>query len=427
MKYGLIGEHLPHSFSKEIHEKCAPYEYELKELDPNEVGAFMETADFLAVNVTIPYKQTVMPYLYFVHENAARIGAVNTVVNRGGKLFGYNTDFYGMIALIRHAGIELMGKKVLILGTGGTARTARAVAASLGADEIITVGRQADEGVITYEEAYANHADAHIVINTTPCGMYPYADGSADRAATPVDITRFSRLSGVIDAVYNPIRTNLIQDALDAGIPAEGGLYMLVGQAVVASRVFLGDDVELAGTDPDVYAAMEKIYADLLNEKQNIVLTGMPGSGKTTVGKALAKLLGRPFVDTDALIREREDKAISEIFAEVGEAGFRDIESAVVKDVAANRSGCIIATGGGAILRDDNVRALKRTGKIYFLDRDVEKLIPTDDRPLASTAEAIRRRFAERYDRYQATCHVRVVSDESIEHIVSKIKEDFFA
>ncbi len=424
MTYGLIGEHLPHSFSKEIHGKCAPYEYELHEIAPDDLDGFMKTADFRAINVTIPYKQAVMPYLCYVNENARRIGAVNTVVNRSGQLYGYNTDFYGLLALIRHMGLELEDKKVLILGTGGTACTARAVAMSLGAAEALNVSRRATAEAIDYATAYAAHADAEIIINTTPCGMYPYADGTAERAATPIDITRFPRLSGVVDAVYNPLRTNLVQNAKEAGIPAEGGLYMLVGQAVVASHVFLGDDIELAGTDPMVYAAIDKIYAEMVSEKENIVLTGMPGSGKSTVGKALAAALERPFVDTDALIVKAEGKAITDIFAAVGEEGFREVESRVIREVAGTLTGCVIATGGGAILRDDNIRAFKRTGRIYFLDRALEALLPTEDRPLAATAEAIRCRYHERYDRYVATCDKRIVVDENIEHTVTAIREE---
>lgn len=427
MTYGLIGEHLPHSFSKEIHALCAPYEYELHEIAPPDLDAFMKAADFRAINVTIPYKQAVMPYLCYVHENARRIGAVNTVVNRSGQLYGYNTDFYGLAALIRHIGLDIDDKKVLILGTGGTSRTARAVVASLGAADIVVAGRSAheEEGTVDYATVYAAHTDAEIIINTTPCGMFPYADGTAERAGTPIDITRFPRLCGVVDAVYNPLRTNLVQDARDAGIPAEGGLYMLVAQAVVASHVFLGDDIELTGSDPMVYAAIDKIYEEIASAKENIVLTGMPGSGKSTVGKALAAQLNRPFLDTDVLVVMAEGRAIADIFADVGEEGFREIESRVIREVAAAHTGCVIATGGGAILRDDNVRALKRTGRLYFLDRALEALLPTEDRPLASTAEAIRRRYDERYDRYTATCDRRIAIDENVEHTIAAIGEDY--
>ena len=427
MKYGLIGEHLPHSFSKEIHALCAPYEYGLCELSRGEVGEFMERADFSAINVTIPYKQTVMPYLYDIDAQAKRIGAVNTVVNRGGRLYGYNTDFYGMLSLIRRIGIEIKGKKVLILGTGGTAHTARAVVAYLEAAECITVSRRADpeRGVISYADAISSCGDAEVIFNTTPCGMFPNADGAEGMPAEPIDISAFPSLCGVVDAVYNPLRTNLIVKARSRGIPAEGGLYMLVAQAVLASRVFLGEELERVASDPETVKTIDKIYSEIEKQKENIVLTGMPGSGKSTVGRRLAKRLGRPFVDTDELIVKRAGRPIPEIFAELGESGFRDIESEAVREAANNLTGAVIATGGGAILREQNVLALRRSGRLYFLDRSLDALLPTADRPLASSAEAIKKRYNERYERYLATADKRIVIDEVIEHTVNTISEDF--
>lgn len=410
MKYGLIGERLGHSFSREIHAACADYEYELCELAPSELEGFMRAAEFCAVNVTIPYKQAVIPFLHGIDARAEKIGAVNTVVNRGGKLYGYNTDFYGLSELIAHAGIELYGKKVLILGTGGTSKTANAVCSELGAREILTVSRSAGDGVITYGEAKKCHSDADVIINTTPCGMFPNPDGCA------IDISNFDRLSGVVDAVYNPLRTDLVLNAKKRGIPAEGGLYMLVSQGVRASRLFV---------DGEADAPTEKIYAKIRSDKENIVLTGMPASGKTTVGRALALKLGREFYDTDVLIEKKTGKKISDIFAECGEAGFRDIESDVVRHTANTVTGAVIATGGGAILREENVHALKRSGRIYFLDRAIEKLVPTVDRPTASSAEAIRKRHAERYEIYRSCADVRVVTDEVVSHTVNKIEEDF--
>lgn len=421
MEYGLIGEHLPHSFSKEIHNKCADYDYRLTELTPAQVPEFMTAKDFKAINVTIPYKQTVIPFLTSVDESAKSIGAVNTVVNRNGALYGYNTDFYGMEALIRRIGISLTDKKVLILGTGGTSHTAQAVAKGQKAKTVIVAGRPVDQPDVTFDEAYEKHTDAEVIINTTPCGMYPYADGTPDRASTPIDLSKFPNLCGVVDVVYNPIRTNLVMDAKDRGLPAEGGLYMLVAQAVKACRIF--QEKAFDGMD----GQSEGIYKEIFAQKENIVLTGMPGSGKSTVGKALAKALNRQFIDTDEEIVKQAGKEISQIFAEVGEAGFRDLESQVLREVANGNTGTIIATGGGAILRDENIRVLKRTGKIYFLDRALEFLLPTSDRPLASTVEAICKRYEERYDRYRATCDVRVPVDEAIEHTVEYIRKDFFA
>ena len=428
MNYGLIGEHLSHSFSKEIHEMCADYTYEICELAPEEVEQFISHPAFKAINVTIPYKQTVMPYLCEIHDHARKIGAVNTVVNCAGKLYGYNTDFYGLSALIRRVCGSLQGKKILILGSGGTSHTARAVAEEQYAASVLTVVRNPKgAGEISYADAETTHSDTEVIINCTPCGMYPYADGAAHIKGTPIDITRFPRLMGVVDAVYNPLRTNLVQDALDHGIPAEGGLYMLVAQAVMACRIFLGRVEEAFSDETAMDRETERVFKKILSDKENIVLTGMPSSGKTTVGKALAELLGRPFIDTDAVIVERAGKPITDIFSELGEAGFRDLETQAVKDVANTHTGAIIATGGGAILRDENVRALKRTGRLYFLNRPLEQLIPTADRPIASTVEAIKRRFEERYDRYLSTCDVEIKNNETVEHTVNTIREDFFS
>ncbi len=421
MEYGLIGEHLPHSFSKEIHNRCADYDYTLTELAPDQVEDFMTKADFKAINVTIPYKQTVIPYLAQVDPAADAIGAVNTVVNREGTLYGYNTDFYGMEALIARIGLSLTGKKVLILGTGGTSHTAQGVAKAQNAGAIITVGRNQATADVTYEEVYALHADAQVIINTTPCGMYPYADGTPDRAGIPIDITRFPRLSGVVDAVYNPLRTNLVLQAKALGIPAEGGLYMLVAQAVKACRIFLGWDE--SGMEEQTLA----IFKEIVAQKENVVLTGMPGSGKSTVGKALAEALNRPFFDSDEEIVALAGKPISTIFAEEGEAAFRDLEGLVLGRLANENTGAVIATGGGAVLREENIHALKRTGKIYFLDRDLQYLLPTPDRPLALTAEAVKQRYDERYSLYLQTADVTVKTDEVLEHTLQTVRKDLEA
>lgn len=426
MTYGLIGEHLPHSFSREIHAECASYEYRLTELAPEEVGPFMEKADFRAINVTIPYKQTVMPYLSKIHGAAKRIGAVNTVVNRSGRLYGYNTDFYGLSALVRRIGVVLAGRKVMILGAGGTARTAHAVAEAEGAAAIVTVERRPRDGSASYEEAVTLHSDAEVIFNTTPVGMYPYADGAAHIAAVPIDLSRFPRLLGVVDAVYNPLRTNLVTEARAAGIPAEGGLYMLVGQAVLASRVFLGEDFDTVAADPATDAETERIFRLAVCKKENLVLTGMPSSGKTTVGRRLAEMLGRPFIDTDAEIVKAAGCDIPTLFRERGDRGFRALEHEVVTRIANETTGAVIATGGGAILNDASVRALGRTGRRYFLDRPLEALLPTEDRPLASSREAIRRRYEERYERYLSTADVRIPNEGSAEEAALLIRKDFF-
>ena len=418
MKYGLIGEHLPHSFSKEIHAKIADYTYELHEINKEDLRDFMSKKEFTAINVTIPYKKDVIPHLSQIDESAERIGAVNTIVNRNGELYGYNTDFFGMKALIQKLGFDFSDKKVVILGTGGTSNTAVAVAEALGAKEVVVVGRTAKKGVITYSDLYLLHKDAEFIINTTPCGMFPYPDGNETISGTPIKIEAFPQLKGVADAVYNPLRPNLIMDAKEKGIPAEGGLYMLVAQAVAASEKFLDTSYDCA--------LSERIFHEIYKSKENIVLTGMPGSGKSTVGTILAAALNRPFVDTDEEIVRLAGKEITDIFAEIGNEGFRRLETETIRRVSSEYQGAVIATGGGAILKDENIRALKRNGRIYFLNRPLENIVPTADRPLALDRAALKARFEERYERYLSTCDKEIKTVESAEQTAKIIKEDFF-
>jgi len=412
MQYGCIAEHLGHSFSREIHGELADYSYELRELTPAQVGPFLQKKEFCGINVTIPYKETVIPYLSEIDEAARKIGAVNTVVNRDGKLYGYNTDFYGMKSLIEYMGLSLEGKKVAILGTGGTSRTASAVADALGAKTVLKVSRTAKEGVISYDALVSEHSDTEILINTTPCGMFPHPDTRA------VDISAFESLCGVVDAVYNPLRPQLVMDAITRGIPAKGGLFMLVAQAVRASELFL-DTVYPSDTT-------EKIYRKILAQKENIVLIGMPTCGKTTVGKGLAEWMGRAFCDMDEEIVRMAGKSIPEIFEADGEKAFRDLESEVCKQIS-QRNSLVISTGGGAILRDENVNALRRNGKLYFIDRPLEQLLPTSDRPLASSAKAIQKRFEERYERYCDVADVRVPVLGDAESVVKTIEKEFLS
>ncbi|MBO5869164.1 MAG: shikimate dehydrogenase, partial [Clostridia bacterium] len=372
-KYGCIGKKLTHSFSKEIHQSLADYNYDLIELGEEEIARFFEEKDFSAINVTIPYKQTVMQYLDSVSDIAKRIGAVNTIVNRDGMLFGYNTDYYGMKSLIERVGLDLKGKKVLILGTGGTSKTANVVATDMGAVEILTVSRRKSNEYITYEEATTLHSDANVIINTTPSGMYP------DCESKPIDISPFSQLEGVIDAVYNPLCTNLVLDAKENGIKAEGGLYMLVMQAVVAVEKFLDTKIEKKVADD--------VFASVFASKENIILTGMPGSGKSTVGQLL-NVDGFEFIDTDTEIEKRCGCTIKELIEEKGENFFRELEAEVIRDVSSKNSR-IISTGGGAVLREENVRCLKRNGRIFFIDADLSRLRATDSRPLSNTEDKL--------------------------------------
>ncbi len=410
MEYGCIGEHLKHSFSKEIHNALADYDYKILEIERENLADFFAKRDFKAINVTIPYKQEIIPFLDEISDEAKKINAVNTVVNRNGKLYGYNTDFYGLKALIERKNVTLKDKKVLILGSGGTSNTAVAVAEFMGAKEIVKVSRGGKEGYITYENIPGKCADFQIIINTTPCGMFPNIGKSA------VDLDAFTSLEAVFDAVYNPLKSKLICDAKNKGIVSSGGLYMLVSQAAYAVEKFIDSPVD--------EAEVERIFKELYKDKSNIVLVGMPGSGKTTIGKIISRTLSKDFVDTDDLIVESQEKAIPEIFSEVGEKGFRKIEKDQIF-AAATRNKSIIATGGGAILDKDNTEILKENGRIYFIDRPLELLVGTDDRPLSGDADALRARYNERYSIYLECADVVIDGNGTPTEVAERIEADF--
>lgn len=409
MEYGLIGEHLPHSFSKEIHEQLAPYTYDLHELRPDELDGFMKARDFRAINVTIPYKRDVIPYLDEISPSAAEIGAVNTIVNRGGRLSGHNTDMLGMEALLRRIGLDLTGKTVLILGTGGTSHTAQYVAKTMGAGRVVTVSRSGRDGSVTYENAPRLYPDAAVILNTTPAGMFPNVDAQA------IDLSLFPALQGVADVVYNPLRTQLVQQAHALGLPAEGGLYMLVGQAVAAVEIFLDRKLDVC--------ALDKVFGAVYADKESIILTGMPGSGKTTVGRLLAEQLGRSFYDSDDEITSRTGRTPNEIIRADGEAAFRDIERDVIAALSL-QPGCVIATGGGAILREENIRHLRANGRIFFLDRKPDDIMPTDDRPLSSDRAALKQRYEERYSIYIATADAVIPVTGTPEAVAGAIRKE---
>ena len=408
MNYGLIGEKLGHSFSREIHEKLCRYPYELREIRKGELDAFMTARDFAGINVTIPYTTDVIPYLDELSDLAREVGAVNTVVNRSGKLYGDNTDVRGLIALIRRMRGDLSGMTVLILGTGGTSRAALAAAKFLGAKTAVRVSRTGKDGAVTYEEAYRDFSDAEFLINTTPVGMFPHA------GLSPVDLARFPRLAGVVDAIYNPLNTRLLLDASACGIPAANGLYMLVAQAMKSAELFTGEPVGENET--------EQIWRELLFEKRNVVLIGMPGSGKSTVGRGLADRLGRELLDTDDLIVRRAGKSIANIFASEGETAFRDLESGVIREISPS-GGMVVSTGGGAILRQENVDALKSNGVLVFLDRPLEDLVPTADRPLADEIGKIRLLYEKRAPLYRAAADLTVPVRETPEDVINEVLE----
>ena len=410
MEYGCIAERLGHSFSKIIHGMIGSYDYTLKEIPPEKLHEFMLRRDFRGINVTIPYKQAVIPYLDHISDRAAAIGAVNTIVNKNGALYGYNTDFGGMTALIERLGLSLSGKKTLILGTGGTSKTAFALAQSLGAPEIYRVSRSGKDGALTYGQAEREHSDARVIINTTPCGMFP------DIFSVPIEASCFPCLEGAADAVFNPLRTRLVLAAESRGVAAQGGLYMLVQQAVLASELFF--DMKY---DPSLGI---EIYSKLQREKRNIVLIGMPGSGKTTVGKEVARRLGREFLDTDALIVKKTGMEITKIFKERGEPYFRRVESETVREIA-DRQGAVIAAGGGTVLDRGSAEALKLNGRVFFLDRQPEDLIPTADRPTADSAEKIRHLYEKRYPVYTTAADSIIKVNGDAEETARQVITDF--
>ena len=387
MRYGLIGEKLGHSFSKIIHEQLADYTYDLIPLTREELDVFLQEKQFAALNVTIPYKETVIPYLDEVDAHAKKIGAVNTVVNRNGKLKGYNTDFYGFRYMLQHNGIDVKQKKALVLGKGGASKAVIAVLEELGASEILTVYYKDSPDTITYADCYRDHADTEIIVNTTPVGMFPKADDC------PIDLSKFPNLSGVADVVYNPLRTQLIVEAEKRGIPAAGGLEMLVAQAKYAVEIFLDtriDDSRIA-----------EINAGLLQERSNLVLIGMSGGGKTVLGKRAAEKLGKTFVDTDHEIVKRIGMSIPEFFAKEGEAAFRKIETEVLHELS-SQNHLVISTGGGIVKNPLNVDMLKRNGHILWLKRDAHLLQSGHGRPLAPDKAATQKLYEERLPLYTA-------------------------
>ncbi|MBE6780281.1 MAG: shikimate 5-dehydrogenase [Ruminococcaceae bacterium] len=404
MKYGLIGEKLGHSFSKVVHSKITDYDYDLFEIARPDLDAFMQKRDFCGINVTIPYKEAVIPYLDEISAEAKSIGAVNTIVNKNGKLYGYNTDFYGLKGLIEYNNIEIKNKIVLILGSGGTSKTANAVCKSLGAKEIFIASRKDGEGFVTYTEALKLKPE--IIINTTPCGMYP------NNSDTPINLENFSSIEAVVDVVYNPLKTRLVLDAHKKGIKAVGGLYMLYMQAVKAAEIFLEKEITT------------NAFNEIFKDKQSLVLIGMPSCGKTTLGKLLSKELGKTFVDTDDEIVKAANMPIPEIFEKFGEEYFRDLEAKVVAELS-TKQGLVIATGGGVILRRENVEALKQNGSIIFIDRPLDLLITTDDRPLSSSRELLEKRYYERYATYCLSCDVRINADSDTNTNLKRIKEGF--
>lgn len=410
MEYGLIGNPLGHSFSKPIHEALGGYPYQLCPLEPEALPGFLQRRDFLGVNVTIPYKAAVIPYLDQVDPMAKAIGAVNTIVNRGGRLLGYNTDYLGFLYLARETGVELCGANLLILGSGGTSHTVTAAAKAQGARRIQIASRAPGPGRLTYEQAQ-EQKDVTLLVNTTPVGMYPNNQGC------PIDPAAFPRLEGALDVVYNPLRTCLVQRAQALGLPAAGGLPMLAAQAKYAAELFLNR--------PLADAALETISREIWAQRSNLVLIGMPGSGKTSLGRLCAKALGRPFVDVDQTVAARAGMSIPAIFKAQGEEGFRRLEAQAVQRLA-RETGQVIATGGGCVLRKENLQALAQNGVILQVERPLDQLALGAGRPLSGSRQAVEALYQARQPLYRQAADGRVFNHTTLEEAARQAVAEFF-
>lgn len=403
LKCGLLGEKLGHSYSPQIHSMLADYEYKLFEKSPEELEDFLKSGKFDGLNVTIPYKKSVMLYCAELSPTAAQIGSVNTIVRRSdGSLYGDNTDAFGFENLIVHNGIEVKGKKALVLGTGGASVTAQAVLKNLGASEVVVISRKGEDNY----ENIAKHADAEIIANTTPVGMYP------NNGKAAVDLTQFPKLSGVLDVVYNPARTALLLQAEKLCIPCAGGLYMLVSQAKRSCELFTGKSI------PD--SEIDRIERVLSHQMQNIVIIGMPGSGKTAVSTMLAERLGRKIFDTDTIVSEKAGMTIPEIFAAQGEAGFRKLETEATAEVG-KLSGNIISTGGGVVTVADNYELLHQNGVIVWIERDTNKLA-RDGRPISLSSD-LNELYAARLPLYERFADIKADNNGDINDTVNAIME----
>ena len=400
MNSGLLGRKLGHSYSPQIHSFLGEYSYVLFEKEPEEVGDFVRNGDYTGINVTIPYKKDVIPYLDELSPTAEKMGAVNTIVRRSdGTLFGHNTDYFGFLYMVRQSGIQVAGKKVLVLGSGGASNTTVKALADLGA-QVVIISRSG-------ENNYGNlhlHADAAVIVNTTPVGMYP------NTGAAPLDLTRFPHLEGVLDVIYNPARTQLLLDAETLGLPNANGLWMLVAQAKESAEYFLDKAID--------DSVIETIYRKLSAQMQNIVLIGMPGCGKSTIGALLAERLHRKIVDADAEIIRLAGKTIPEIFAQDGEVVFRDWETKALAQLG-KQSGLVIATGGGCVTRKRNYPLLHQNGSIFWLRRDTS-LLPTDGRPL-SQRNSLSDMYETRRPLYEAFADFSVDNNGTAEETVRAI------
>ncbi len=363
MQCGLLGNKLRHSYSPQIHGFLADYSYALFEKEPEELEEFLRHGNFTGLNVTLPYKKAVIPYCHELSERAQKLGAVNTIVRRNdGTLIGHNTDYFGFASMVERSGLQVAGKKVLVLGSGGASATAVSVLQELGA-HVIVISRSG-------QDHYGNlqrHSDAKVIVNTTPVGMYP------DVGYAPVDLSGFPSLEGVLDVVYNPAKTQLLLQAESMGLVAVNGLWMLVAQAKESAEWFSSKAID--------NAQILRVYKILRSKMENTILIGMPGCGKSTVGRLIAEKTGKHFVDADILISQDAGMSIPDIFANEGEVGFRARETQILTQLG-KQSGLVIATGGGCVTRRDNYPLLHQNGIIYWLQRDLS-VLPVDGRPLS--------------------------------------------
>ena len=398
MKYGLIGEKLGHSYSCQVHRALGNPDYVLKEIAPDALGDFLRARDFAGLNVTIPYKQAVIPYVDALTDTAREVGAVNTLYfDASGALWGDNTDVYGFCTMLE--GIDVRGKKALVLGSGGTSHTACYALRALGAGDCIVVSRR---GAVNYENVYSLHADAEVIVNATPVGMFP------NNGARPIDIRRFPRLCAVADVIYNPARTALLQDADALGIPRAGGLSMLVAQAARSVERFSGR----ALGEEAWRGALRQVAASL----RGVALVGMPGCGKSTIAQAVAQELGRACVDLDAEIEREAGKSIPEIFAQDGEEAFRAAETRAARQFS--QENAVLATGGGCVLRAENAQALRANSLVVWLKRAIDQL-PREGRPLS--VGNLYEMEQKRAPYYLAASDVQIENQGSVEEVAAAV------
>lgn len=399
MRCGLLGEHLSHSYSPLIHSYLGEYTYELFDKKPEELDSFLKGGEFFGINVTAPYKKAVFPYCSQLTEEAKRLGAVNTIVQTSDGLIGHNTDFFGFSYMLKKSGLQVSGKKVLVLGSGGAAAAVLGVLTDAGAN-VVNISRKGDNN---YNNLH-KHLDAKIIVNATPVGMYP------STGFTPLDLRQFPHLEGVLDVIYNPARTQLLMDAEELGIRTMNGLWMLVAQAKEAAEWFSSKIIH--------EEQIETVYTALCQRLQNIVLIGMPGCGKSLIGKTLATLTGKTFVDTDLLIEERSGKKIADIFHEDGETFFRKLETQIIQEVG-KKSGLVIATGGGCVCRPENYQPLHQNATIVWLQRNIE-LLETAGRPLSQGIE-LSQMYEVRKALYEQFADHKVMNDSTPEHAAQQI------